>query len=100
MWPNPQEAASVIISTEGILNGKLHFLCSVFCKMSDVFIGLVISMLLGFKCLYAAPKSCQNEKPSRIPCASFNMIKSYPWQLEFESCNKRLLTEWTTFVDS
>ena len=29
MWPNPQETVDLVI-TEEILNGKLHFLCSVF----------------------------------------------------------------------
>ena len=30
MWPNPQEIVKIFnyISTEEILNGKLHFLCS------------------------------------------------------------------------
>ena len=28
MWPNPQETADLVIFTEEILNGKLHFLCS------------------------------------------------------------------------
>ena len=29
MWPNPQETADCVTFTEEILNGKLHFLCSV-----------------------------------------------------------------------
>ena len=29
MWTNPQETADLIKFTEEILNGKLHFLCSV-----------------------------------------------------------------------
>ena len=29
MWPNPQESADLALFTEGILNGKLYFLCSV-----------------------------------------------------------------------
>ena len=29
MWPNPQLAASLVTFTEEIVNGKLHFLCSV-----------------------------------------------------------------------
>ena len=29
MWPNPQETAYLVTFTEEILNGKLHFLCSV-----------------------------------------------------------------------
>ena len=28
MWPNPQETADFVTFTAGILNGKLHFLCS------------------------------------------------------------------------
>ena len=27
MWPNPQESAALVTSTEDILNGKLHYLC-------------------------------------------------------------------------
>ena len=29
MWPNPQEAADLVTFTDEILNGKLHFVCSV-----------------------------------------------------------------------
>ena len=29
MWPNPQETTDLVTFTEEILNGKLHFLCSV-----------------------------------------------------------------------
>ena len=28
-WPNPLETADLVTFTEEILNGKLHFLCSV-----------------------------------------------------------------------
>ena len=28
MWPNPQKTADLVIFTEEILNGNLHFLCS------------------------------------------------------------------------
>ena len=30
MSPNPQETADLVTFTEEILNGKLHFLCSVY----------------------------------------------------------------------
>ena len=33
MWPNPQETAGLVTFTEEILNGKLHFLCSVSASM-------------------------------------------------------------------
>ena len=29
MWPNPQKTADLVTFTGEILNGKLHFLCSV-----------------------------------------------------------------------
>ena len=29
MWPNPQETEDLVTFTEEMLNGKLHFLCSV-----------------------------------------------------------------------
>ena len=32
MWPNPQETGDLVTFTEEILNGKLHFLCSVTAK--------------------------------------------------------------------
>ena len=32
MWPNPQFSADFVTFTEEILNGKLHFLCSVMIK--------------------------------------------------------------------
>ena len=28
MWPNPQDTADLVLFTQGILNGKLHFLWS------------------------------------------------------------------------
>ena len=31
MLPNPQETVDLVTSSEDILNGKLHFLCSVMC---------------------------------------------------------------------
>ena len=38
MGPNPQETADLVTFTEGILNGKLHFLCSVsFTNQSQYF---------------------------------------------------------------
>ena len=33
MWPNPQFPADLVTFTEEILNGKLHFLCSVKLKL-------------------------------------------------------------------
>ena len=35
MRPNPQESADLVTFTEEILNGKLHFLCSVKYQMFD-----------------------------------------------------------------
>ena len=29
MWPNPQDSADLVTFNEEIINGKLHFLCSV-----------------------------------------------------------------------
>ena len=29
MWPHPQETADLVTFTEEVLDGKLHFLCSV-----------------------------------------------------------------------
>ena len=34
MWPNPQFPAHLVTFNEEILNGKLHFLCSV-CKTAE-----------------------------------------------------------------
>ena len=36
MWPNPQDTADLVTFTDEILNGKLHFLCSVLDKYIDV----------------------------------------------------------------
>ena len=33
MWSNPQETADLVTFTEEVLNGKLHFLCSVGLEM-------------------------------------------------------------------
>ena len=32
MWPNSQFSADLVTFTEEIINGKLHFLCSVCCS--------------------------------------------------------------------
>ena len=34
MWSNPQEPADLVTFTEEILNGKLHFVCSVISYIS------------------------------------------------------------------
>ena len=36
MWPNPQFPADLVTFTEEILNGKLHFLYSVYCTRNIV----------------------------------------------------------------
>ena len=36
MWPNPQFPADLVTFTDEILNGKLHFLCSVFLRILSV----------------------------------------------------------------
>ena len=35
MWPNPQFLTDLVTFTEEILNGKLHFLCSVLTSISS-----------------------------------------------------------------
>ena len=35
MWPNPQEAADFVTSTEKIFNGKLHFLFTASCNETN-----------------------------------------------------------------
>ena len=49
MWPNPKETADLVTSTEGILNGKLHFFCS------DIFLPSHLLNDLSEKC-----SLCQN----------------------------------------
>ena len=39
MQPYPQDTADLVIFTEKILNGKLHFLCSVICQVAQLFRG-------------------------------------------------------------
>ena len=36
MWPNPQETADLVTFTEEVLNGKPHFLCSVYSVWKEV----------------------------------------------------------------
>ena len=36
MWPNPQFPENLVTFTEKILNGKLHFLCSVFVNKMEI----------------------------------------------------------------
>ena len=38
MWPNTAETADLVTFTEETLNGKLHFLCSVFWSCFEVFV--------------------------------------------------------------
>ena len=40
MGPNPQETADLVLFTEEILNGKLHFLCSAMLSSLDLKIKL------------------------------------------------------------
>ena len=35
MLPNPQETSDLVTFTEEILNGKLHFLCSVYWAITN-----------------------------------------------------------------
>ena len=49
MWPNPQETADLVIFTEDILNGKLHFLCSVRFSF-DILQKLSFNFLVCFFC--------------------------------------------------
>ena len=37
MWLNPQKTADLVTFTEEILNGKLHFLCSVYYQKSTIY---------------------------------------------------------------
>ena len=48
MWPNPQEIANLVTFSEEILNGKLHFLCSVIC------IYVFISVYMGHMEIWAS----------------------------------------------
>ena len=47
MWPNPQKTADLVTFTEDILNGKLHFLCSV----TDL-VTFTDEMLIEFQFVY------------------------------------------------
>ena len=66
MWPNPQETADLVTFTEEILNGKLHFLCSVlgtllFNKnMIDLFYECTDSSAAGYAD-DTAPYSCETD---------------------------------------
>ena len=48
MWPNPQEAADFVTITEEILNGNLHFLCSVITAMSRKYCKGLYGALITF----------------------------------------------------
>ena len=55
MGPNQQETADLVTFTEEILNGKLHFLCSVRCRIKTrtlsklVFDNSIKSLKFGYK---------------------------------------------------
>ena len=44
MWPNPQFPADLVTFTEEILNGKLHFLCSVLPIIPQLFCPLFLNL--------------------------------------------------------
>ena len=46
MWQNPQETADLVILTEEILNGKLHFLCG------GTFDSIALYLLIAKMCAY------------------------------------------------
>ena len=57
MWPNPQETADLVTFTEEILNGNVHFLCSVWKFGGHKFWGRADPIFLICR---ATP--CKNEK--------------------------------------
>ena len=66
MWLNPQFPADLITFTEEILNGKLHFLCSV------TFITVLpfsFAMILLCSCLSSKKSSVKNHNFQNIPSA-------------------------------
>ena len=63
MWPNPQISADLVLFTEEILNGKLHFLCSDSIANSDPNLHEISSKDFGItklKYLTIAPTSQVN----------------------------------------
>ena len=58
MWPNPQENANLVTFTKEILNGKLHFLCSVIQPLSPVNISIFHEKLVTFAASRNKDKNC------------------------------------------
>ena len=58
MWPNPHETADLVISTDEILNGKLHFLCNdtfTIYPLNRVY-SSIKSHMLYIKIIYVTPR--------------------------------------------
>ena len=45
MWPKPQSPADLVTFTEEILNGKLHFLCSMRSIVHEVYERNILSYM-------------------------------------------------------
>ena len=79
MWPNPQETAGLVIVTDEILNGKLHFLCSeaCFCLLK---ISLASNWLFELNNKYTKPANLLRE--DSIADVFLWILKSFQEQLE------------------
>ena len=58
MWPNPQETADLVTFIAKIVNGELHFLCSVCCR--NAMSGWII-LERGFTCAMNMSNNIQKE---------------------------------------
>ena len=59
MWPNPHFPADLVIITEEILNGKLHFLCSVSCRNRPLEFCTIFKYLENFTLLLILSKDIE-----------------------------------------
>ena len=65
MWPNSQFSADLVIFTEEIVNGKLHF-----CAVTPGTKGLTMRVVLPDSIVFAVT----NTSSKVIPCIAYNVI--------------------------
>ena len=75
MWPNQQESADLVTFTEEILNGQLHFLCSVLHVMTKSKIWRILLFSFFLQRRFQDPAKDGNLFPKIVN--NFNSINTF-----------------------
>ena len=85
MWPNPQFAVDLVTFTEEILNGNLHFLCSVSYDVESLFTSIpakeTINYIVDRTYVKKKLSLCVKNQYLRKFCLSFVKQKGVYFQL-------------------